>query len=98
MNRNTIGVIVAIVIAFVISFSLATSKQEARESVKTEVETKQMLRNITPEQVYSVCQESRISDTIPEEYCAYAQDENGVEYICEQANKDPNNNCYIEVK
>lgn len=49
-------------------------------------------------QVYSICNESRMSPVINETECGNAQDLTNTEFLCEQANTLPTNHCWVEEK
>lgn len=50
------------------------------------------------EQVYAVCQQSRLSPTIDERGCADLQDQLHVEYLCDHNNNLESNHCWTETK
>lgn len=48
--------------------------------------------------VFSVCNQSRVSVEITETECGRLQDKWHREFLCQQANRDINNKCWVEVK
>lgn len=50
------------------------------------------------QEVYAVCQASRMSATITEQHCADLQDKYDIEFLCEDANTLASNHCWVEVK
>lgn len=60
------------------------------------------IKNVTEaniaQQVYDICNITRISPNITEEQCAYAQDVSNTEFLCEHANTSPDNHCWVEFK
>jgi hypothetical protein len=49
-------------------------------------------------EVYTTCNESRMSDTINETKCGDLQDKYGIEFLCEQRNNLSTNTCWTEAK
>lgn len=46
--------------------------------------------------VYSICEQSRLSATIDEQQCAAIQESTGFEYLCANNNNLSNNHCWVE--
>lgn len=46
--------------------------------------------------VQKLCDVSRTTGGISEETCAEVQDYYNFEYLCREANSDPNNRCWVE--
>lgn len=50
----------------------------------------------TQSTVYTICQASRMGDTITENQCIKAQQAYSVEYLCQHNNKNLDNHCWVE--
>lgn len=49
-------------------------------------------------EVYTACQDSRLQqDGYAEEVCGQLQDEYGMEYVCQEANRQADNLCHVDV-
>lgn len=48
--------------------------------------------------VYTMCQESRMYDTVSEETCGALQDKFNMEFLCSERNKSITNTCWVEEK
>lgn len=56
------------------------------------------LRQATLSNVYTVCNDSRISSEINETQCGELQDMTDTEFLCDANNMSPANHCWVEDK
>ena len=70
---------------------------EQNKTLKTHL-AKGTYEEYAKQEVYRVCNQSRISPSVTEAECAELQDKYNMRFICEERNAQPDNICWVETK